>query len=129
MIAHNLLESAQTLQKATSKLQEMRRSSKRQRVHFDPSYQCDGDRAVELMQLTCRHLKDKLGNIGNDETCDCVKKCYDALGRNCGSSTNYETDTSMLLNVCLASTRFADNQMKKFPSMAEWSMELKRKPH
>jgi hypothetical protein len=129
MLAYNLLESAQTLQKTTSKLQEMRRSSKRQRIHFDPSYQYDGDRAVELTQLTSRHLKDKPGNIGNNETYNCVKKCYDTLGRNCGSSTNYETDIRMLLNVCLASTWFTDNQMKKFPSMAEWSMELKRKPH
>jgi chromosome segregation ATPase len=117
----NLCESTQTLQKTKRKLgEEMKRSSKRQQhqhARFDPSYQYDGDRVVELTQLICRSLQNKPGQIGNNEIYKCVKKCYDTLRQNNygSSSRDYETDIRMLLNVCLASsTWFTDNQMKSF---------------
>lgn len=75
-------------------------------------YQYDRFRVVELTQLICRNLEGIPSNVSRNRIYDCVRACYDDVGKDWEDSPcNFLMNVRMLLNVCRASTWFSPKQL------------------
>ena len=91
---------------------------------FDATYQYDRFRVIELTQLICRNLEEKPPAIDSNRNFNCVKKCFDDFERGWTDNPEYlAVDVRMLLNVCLASTWFTNNQndcFRRWCQKSDW---------